>query len=37
MVAPTITQTQRQINAGNTLGHGDRVRCINTGLGSECQ
>ena len=37
LVAPTITQTQRQINAGNTLGHGDRVRCINTGLGSESQ
>ena len=37
LVAPTITQTQRQINAGDTLGHGDRVRCINTGLGSESQ
>jgi hypothetical protein len=37
LVAPTIIQTQWQVNAGNTVGHGDRVRCINTGLGSKPQ
>ena len=37
LVAPRTLQTQRQVYTNNVVGHGDRIRCINTGLGSESQ
>ena len=30
-------QTQRQVDANTAVGHGDRIRCIDAGLGSESQ
>ena len=37
LVAPRTLQTQRQVYTNNVVGHGDRIRCINAGLGSESQ
>ena len=36
-MAPGTPQTQWQVDANNAVGHGDRIRCINTGLGSKSQ
>ena len=32
-----LPQTQWQVNANSAVGHGDRIRCIDAGLGSESQ
>ena len=37
LVVPRTPQTQWQVNANSAVGHGDRIRCINAGLGSESQ
>ena len=37
LVAPRTSQTQRQVDANNAVGHGDRIRCIDAGLVSESQ
>ena len=37
LVAPRTPQTQWQVDVNNAVGHGDRIRCINAGMGSESQ
>ena len=37
LVATRTPQTQRQVDAEDTVGHGYTIRCIDTGLGSESQ
>ena len=35
LVAPRTPKTQWQVDADNAVGHGNRIRCIDAGLGSK--